>query len=54
MNDEERLRELETRIARGEKIEPGDWIPDNYRSARTLEVLCSPPFGMMIGFRWKT
>lgn len=26
-----RLREFEDRIARGEKIEPGDWMPDEYR-----------------------
>lgn len=26
-----RLAEFETRIARGEKIEPGDWMPDAYR-----------------------
>lgn len=26
-----RLQEFETRIARGEKIEPGDWMPDEYR-----------------------
>ncbi|MCP4359481.1 MAG: 1,2-phenylacetyl-CoA epoxidase subunit A [Chloroflexi bacterium] len=27
----ERLAEFEARIARGEKIEPGDWMPDRYR-----------------------
>ncbi|HSG15833.1 MAG TPA: 1,2-phenylacetyl-CoA epoxidase subunit A, partial [Anaerolineae bacterium] len=26
-----KLREFEDRIARGEKIEPGDWMPDEYR-----------------------
>jgi ring-1,2-phenylacetyl-CoA epoxidase subunit PaaA len=26
-----RLREFEERIARGEKVEPGDWMPDDYR-----------------------
>ncbi len=26
-----KLAEFETRIARGEKIEPGDWMPDDYR-----------------------
>ncbi len=31
MTDEERLREFEARIARGEKIEPGDWMPERYR-----------------------
>jgi ring-1,2-phenylacetyl-CoA epoxidase subunit PaaA len=31
MNDEEKLQEFEARIARGEKIEPGDWMPDEYR-----------------------
>jgi len=31
MTDEERLQEFEARIARGEKIEPGDWMPDRYR-----------------------
>ena len=28
---ESRLTEFEARIARGEKIEPGDWMPDDYR-----------------------
>lgn len=28
---EENLAEFEARIARGEKIEPGDWMPDEYR-----------------------
>lgn len=27
----DRLVEFEARIARGEKIEPGDWMPDEYR-----------------------
>jgi ring-1,2-phenylacetyl-CoA epoxidase subunit PaaA len=27
----DRLQEFEARIARGEKIEPGDWMPDEYR-----------------------
>jgi ring-1,2-phenylacetyl-CoA epoxidase subunit PaaA len=27
----EQLEEFEARIARGEKIEPGDWMPDEYR-----------------------
>lgn len=27
----ERLAEFEARIARGEKIEPGDWMPEEYR-----------------------
>lgn len=29
--DEEKLAEFEARIQRGEKIEPGDWMPDEYR-----------------------
>lgn len=29
---QERLQEFEARIARGERIEPGDWMPDEYRS----------------------
>jgi len=29
--EEEKLREFEGRIARGEKIEPGDWMPEEYR-----------------------
>lgn len=28
---EEKLAEFEARVARGEKIEPGDWMPDEYR-----------------------
>ncbi len=31
MTEEERLQVFEARIARGEKIEPGDWMPDRYR-----------------------
>lgn len=27
----QKLAEFEARIARGEKIEPGDWMPDDYR-----------------------
>jgi len=30
-NVDEKLRRFEERIARGEKIEPGDWMPDEYR-----------------------
>ncbi|MBI3004122.1 MAG: 1,2-phenylacetyl-CoA epoxidase subunit A [Ignavibacteriales bacterium] len=28
---EEKLADFETRVGRGEKIEPGDWMPDDYR-----------------------
>ena len=31
MTEEEKLQAFEARIARGEKIEPGDWMPDRYR-----------------------
>ncbi len=31
MNEAERLAAFEARIRRGEKIEPGDWMPDEYR-----------------------
>jgi len=31
MTDDGRLAEFEARLARGEKIEPGDWMPDEYR-----------------------
>ncbi len=31
MNHDERLAEFEARIAGGEKIEPGDWMPEEYR-----------------------
>ena len=27
----EQMQQFEARIARGEKIEPGDWMPDAYR-----------------------
>lgn len=30
-SDEQKIREFETRVERGEKIEPGDWMPDKYR-----------------------
>ena len=30
-SDAEKLQEFEARIARGEKIEPGDWMPGRYR-----------------------
>ncbi len=30
-SDKERLAAFEARIAKGEKIEPGDWMPDGYR-----------------------
>ncbi|MCB0252922.1 MAG: 1,2-phenylacetyl-CoA epoxidase subunit A [Anaerolineae bacterium] len=31
LTHDERLTAFEARIARGEKIEPGDWMPDDYR-----------------------
>ena len=31
LTDEEQLKAFEARIARGEKIEPGDWMPEDYR-----------------------
>jgi len=31
MTDQDKLAAFEARIARGEKIEPGDWMPDEYR-----------------------
>jgi ring-1,2-phenylacetyl-CoA epoxidase subunit PaaA len=31
LNEAERLEAFESRIRRGEKIEPGDWMPDEYR-----------------------
>jgi ring-1,2-phenylacetyl-CoA epoxidase subunit PaaA len=31
VTDDERLEAFEARIARGEKIEPGDWMPAEYR-----------------------
>jgi ring-1,2-phenylacetyl-CoA epoxidase subunit PaaA len=30
-SEEDKLREFEARIGRGEKIEPGDWMPEEYR-----------------------
>ncbi|MEW5958176.1 MAG: 1,2-phenylacetyl-CoA epoxidase subunit PaaA [Chloroflexota bacterium] len=30
-DEPEKLKEFEARIARGEKIEPGDWLPQRYR-----------------------
>jgi ring-1,2-phenylacetyl-CoA epoxidase subunit PaaA len=32
MSEEAHLAEFEARIDRGEKIEPGDWMPERYRS----------------------
>lgn len=34
-SDEAQLQLFEARIARGEKIEPGDWMPDRYRQQLT-------------------
>ena len=31
MTEQERLEEFEARVARGDKVEPGDWMPDLYR-----------------------
>jgi ring-1,2-phenylacetyl-CoA epoxidase subunit PaaA len=31
IDDSEKLQAFEARIARGEKIEPGDWMPEQYR-----------------------
>lgn len=30
-SDEQKLRQFEARIEKGEKIEPGDWMPEEYR-----------------------
>jgi len=29
--NQERLADFESRVGRGEKVEPGDWMPDDYR-----------------------
>ena len=39
-DDPAKLAEFEARIARGEKIEPGDWMPEVYR--RQLIRLTAP------------
>ena len=31
MTDEQRLAEFEAKVGKGEKIEPGDWMPEQYR-----------------------
>ena len=31
ISDEDRIEAFERRIAQGEKIEPGDWMPEAYR-----------------------
>jgi ring-1,2-phenylacetyl-CoA epoxidase subunit PaaA len=31
LEQDEKIKEFEARIRRGEKIEPGDWMPDEYR-----------------------
>jgi hypothetical protein len=35
--EDQKIQEFEARIGRGEKIEPGDWMPDEYR--RQLSTL---------------
>lgn len=35
LSDEAQLHAFEARIARGDKIEPGDWMPDRYRQQLT-------------------
>ena len=32
MSDEARLEAFEARVAAGDKVEPGDWMPDRYRN----------------------
>ena len=29
--EQQKLAEFEERVARGEKVEPGDWMPEAYR-----------------------
>ena len=41
MKEEERLREFEDRIAGGEKIEPGDWMPEGYRK-QLIRMIAAP------------
>jgi ring-1,2-phenylacetyl-CoA epoxidase subunit PaaA len=38
-DDPVKLEEFEAKIARGEKIEPHDWMPSEYRRQRGLHVL---------------
>jgi hypothetical protein len=35
-DDPQKLAEFEARIARGEKIEPGDWMPVEYQPKRQI------------------
>jgi ring-1,2-phenylacetyl-CoA epoxidase subunit PaaA len=37
-SDADKLAQFEARIARGEKIEPGDWMPDEYRRQLTRMI----------------
>lgn len=46
--DAERLREFEARIARGEKIEPGDWMPDEYR-AQLIRMISQHAHSEVVG-----
>ena len=41
--DAEKLEAFESHIARGEKIEPGDWMPVEYAS-RDLDFWCGAVF----------
>ena len=41
--DPEKLAGFEARIARGEKIEPADWMPQLYR--KQPELKCRPQVG---------
>ena len=57
MTDEERLQAFEARIARGEKIEPGDWMPDRYRKQLTRMIsqhAHSEIVGMLPEGKWIT
>jgi ring-1,2-phenylacetyl-CoA epoxidase subunit PaaA len=48
MTDDERLAHFEARIARGEKIEPGDWMPDEYRR-RLIRMISQHAHSEIVG-----
>ena len=39
LTHEANLADFEARIARGEKIEPGDWMPDAYHQQLILSLI---------------
>ena len=47
-SDDEKLQAFEARLERGEKIEPGDWMPERYRK-QLIRMISQHAHSEMVG-----